>query len=1093
MAQENDVLFTKIVDNNGETLFKITAITQDPKGYMWFSGQNSNSLYRYDGYQMISFKHDTLNQNSLGGLDLETVYADAEGKIWVGFNDAGLDQFDPTTGIFKHYRHLPDDPASLSSKGVSVIMKDHQGRLWVGTYNGLNQLDEKTGKFIHYSFEPGNPRSLSNNIVRAIYEDRRGTIWIGTGFPFARDSDEGGLNRLEPDGTFTRFLHNPKDAQSLLNNKVSAIFEDSRGVFWVGTLNDGIHIMDREKGTFERYVIDPARPDHFSQAPIRTKPFDHVTSIVEDGTGSIWIITYASGINRLDPISQKITHYEGNNGFPDRSGWKAHTSRDGVLWLSTQENNLFRVDPLRKKMHKITTGSPVLRFLEDNKTLWIGTDEHGLQQYNGEKKLVRQFTPDASDPYSLFATTVSSLFQNQKDTLWLGTHNGVGIFNKRTQRFSKFPLGPKFTDKQNVQIWNILHDSHGRKWFATSEGIEIYNSRERSYKEYQPDSTDSGSISSNILLAPLEDREGVIWLGTANGVNRLNRQSDRFTHYLEGIVILVLYEDAHGTIWAGTLNNGVYRFDKNDDSFASFFDPENEINKAPIWGMIEDNGKNLWITTPSAIAKINPERSDTYIYGSKYGITPRSLMVGALYKNKKGQILIGHDAGFYSFFPQELAVRPQPLNITITDLYINNARVLPGKKSSLPMPIDEVSTLSLEHNENNIGFSYSTFDYRAPEIDKYFTMLEGYDDVWREAVGEKTSRYFSVPAGTYVFRIKVLNSDVMKAQKAITIQINPPWWKTSWAYSLYGLLFIAGIFTLDRTRKLRIIQKERQKSQLKELEQAKEIEKSYTELKATQAKLIQSAKMASLGELTVGIAHEIQNPLNFINNFSELNKELIEELKNEKTKERTDRDEKLEEELIRDISQNLEKINHHGKRADGIVKGMLQHSRNSSGINEPTDINVLCEECLRLSYHGLRVKDKTFNVTLKTSFDEGTGKLNVIPQDIGRVILNILNNAFYAVSAKASATVDGEYDPTVSISTKKSAGNVLILIKDNANGIPEEILNKIFQPFFTTKPTGQGTGLGLSISYDIVKAHEGELRVETSIGKGSEFIIELPG
>ncbi|HMG88844.1 MAG TPA: two-component regulator propeller domain-containing protein, partial [Chryseolinea sp.] len=1046
MAQENDVLFTKIVGNNGETLFKITAITQDTKGYMWFSGQNASSLFRYDGYQMISFKHDTLNQNSLGGLDLETVYADDDGKVWIGFNDAGMDQYDPATGIFKHYRQTEDDPGSLSSNGVTAIMKDHQGRLWVGTHKGLNQLDEKTGKFIHYSFQGGDPKSLSCDVVRTLYEDRQGTLWIGTGFPFSKDTDEGGLNRLERDGTFTRFLHDPKDVHSLLNNKVSAIFEDSRGVFWIGTSNDGIHIMDREKGTFERYVINPAAPDHLSQPPLNTKPFDHITSFAEDGNGAIWIITYASGINRYDPITKLVTHYEGSNGFPDRSGWRAYTSRDGVLWLSTQESNLFRVDPLRKSIRKITTGSPVLRFLEDKESLWIGTDEHGLLQFDSENKLIHQFTYNASDPSSLFATTVSTLFQNQEDTLWLGTHNGVGIYNKQTKRFSKFPLSSKFKDKRDVQIWNILQDSHASKWFATSEGMEIYNSRERSYKQYQPDSTDSGSISSNVLIAPLEDRSGVMWLGTANGINRLDRKSDRFSHYLEGIVILVLYEDTNGTLWAGTLNKGVYRFNKNENTFAPFFDPGNEINNAPIWGMIEDDAKNLWISTPSAIVKINPERTGTYTYGSKYGITPRSLAVGAIYKNRKGQILIGYDAGFYSFFPQELAFSPQPLNINVTDFFINNARVTPGNESSLVRPVDEVSTLSLEHDENNIGFSYSTFDYRAPEIDKYFTMLEGYDDVWREAVGEKTSRYFSVPVGTYVFRIKILNSDMLKAEKAITIQINPPWWNTSWAYSLYGLLFITGIFTLDRTRKHRIIQKERQKSQLKELEQAKEIEKAYTGLKATQAQLIQSAKMASLGELTVGIAHEIQNPLNFVNNFSELNKELIEELKIETTKERTDRDEKLEEGLISDIAQNLEKINHHGKRADAIVKGMLQHSRSSSGVNEPTDINALCDEHLRLSYHGLRAKDKTFNVTLKMSFDKGMGSINVIPQDIGRVILNILNNAFYAVSVKASATADGEFEPTVSVSTKKSPRGVLISIKDNGNGIPKEVLGKIFQP-----------------------------------------------
>jgi signal transduction histidine kinase len=258
-------------------------------------------------------------------------------------------------------------------------------------------------------------------------------------------------------------------------------------------------------------------------------------------------------------------------------------------------------------------------------------------------------------------------------------------------------------------------------------------------------------------------------------------------------------------------------------------------------------------------------------------------------------------------------------------------------------------------------------------------------------------------------------------------------------------------------------------------------------LKATQQQLIQSEKMASLGELTAGIAHEIQNPLNFVNNFSEVNEELVKELKSEAGKGN------LEEvkAIANDIAFNSEKINHHGNRADAIVKGMLQHSRTSSGQKEPTDINALADEYLRLAYHGLRAKDKSFNATMKTDFDETIGNINIIPQDIGRVVLNLINNAFYAVDEKKKQLGNG-YDPTVSVSTKKTNGKVEIKVKDNGNGIPQKVLDKIFQPFFTTKPTGQGTGLGLSLSYDIIKAHGGELKVETKEGEGAEFMILLP-
>ncbi|HNA92934.1 MAG TPA: ATP-binding protein, partial [Chitinophagaceae bacterium] len=256
--------------------------------------------------------------------------------------------------------------------------------------------------------------------------------------------------------------------------------------------------------------------------------------------------------------------------------------------------------------------------------------------------------------------------------------------------------------------------------------------------------------------------------------------------------------------------------------------------------------------------------------------------------------------------------------------------------------------------------------------------------------------------------------------------------------------------------------------------------------------LIQSEKMASLGELTAGIAHEIQNPLNFVNNFSEVSKELLDEMKDAMDKGETEE----AKEIMQDVINNLEKINHHGKRADGIVKGMLQHSRSSSGQKELTDINALCDEYLRLSYHGLRAKDKTFNAKFETDFDRSLPKINVVPQEIGRVILNLINNAFYAVNEKQKAESQMQkaehYEPTVTVSTKKDNDKVIISIKDNGTGIPSTIKDKIFQPFFTTKPTGSGTGLGLSLSYDIVtKGHGGELKVETTDGGGSEFVILL--
>ncbi len=297
-------------------------------------------------------------------------------------------------------------------------------------------------------------------------------------------------------------------------------------------------------------------------------------------------------------------------------------------------------------------------------------------------------------------------------------------------------------------------------------------------------------------------------------------------------------------------------------------------------------------------------------------------------------------------------------------------------------------------------------------------------------------------------------------------------------FSLLGGLLLFSIIAIIMYRSNRL--KVRANNLL--AEQKQELEKTLLELKSTQAQLIQSEKMASLGELTAGIAHEIQNPLNFVNNFSELEVEKV---------ELPSKDKKYLNEIISDLKVNQEKINHHGKRASSIVKGMLEHSRSSTGKKEPTDINALADEYLRLAYHGLRAKDKDFNAKMETHFDPNLPKIDIIPQDIGRVLLNLINNAFYAVKEKSKKGEAG-YHPTVSVTTQLTADNqLLIAIKDNGSGIPDAIKDKIFQPFFTTKPTGQGTGLGLSLSYDIVKAHGGELKMETKEGVGSAFLIIL--
>ncbi|CAN5439620.1 hypothetical protein BH10BAC2_BH10BAC2_39130 [soil metagenome] len=415
----------------------------------------------------------------------------------------------------------------------------------------------------------------------------------------------------------------------------------------------------------------------------------------------------------------------------------------------------------------------------------------------------------------------------------------------------------------------------------------------------------------------------------------------------------------------------------------------------------------------------------------------------------------------------------------------NNSQDLPSVYTAIAALYLKNSSIDSAIHYGKLSYTYAAQKHFNKEaMDACLLLSEAYEKInttealhfYKLAMSAKDDLYSAEKQRQivgYKFNEQLRQNEIKTTEEKYQNQIR--------MYILLGLLFFFLVFMIILYRNNR----QKKKANIILQEQKQKVENTLEQLKSTQSQLIQSEKMASLGELTAGIAHEIQNPLNFVNNFSEVNKEMIDELQIELKSGNVD--EAIN--ISNDIKDNEEKINHHGKRAEAIVKGMLQHSRKSTGQKESTDINALCDEYLRLSYHGLRAKDKDFNATMKTDFDESIGKINIIPQDIGRVLLNLYNNAFYAVNEKKKLQPDN-FEAIVAVSTKKIGDKIEIRVSDNGDGISQKIVDKIFQPFFTTKPTGQGTGLGLSLSYDIIKAHGGEIKVESR--EGTEFIIQLP-
>ena len=1125
----------------------ILRIYEDRKNDLWIG--TFKGLYHYKRAEDMVYRQDLYNKNeNIKNLAFSFFQDDVEGNIWAYFYDldkkiSSLGFLDVKNSHFTEYSNQEKGDHFVNSKSFKPPFADKLNKLWVPADNCLLEYMPAEKKFKPHYFDSAHKKIQWFYSEELWYKDsvKNADLWFAIKDKNAKNYQD--LGRYSTQTNKLKIFHNVILDTLEGDHFAGTYYTDTKKRTWFFT-RQGLCFFDAERDSFINYNIHKGLST--DDYPIKYYAF-------QDIKGNFWCMAN-KGISYFNPASGDFKRYiynenatEGllddyiinltldNHGLP----WIA-VSQSGLQWLNKDRSKftLYKNDP--SQLHHFP-GGEVNSFAEAaDSTFWIGST-HGLYHWQPaiDSFIFIRFDKNVNKDVSAWQVMV-----DKKGLVWFqgdGSHDsfqGVYCYDPVTQKSKNYRYNKKDSlSLSNEDIRSIVEDKSGTIWIGTfGSGVCSFDKTTQKFTRYpyrmgdniskpKRDSLDDDQVETMHL-----DDQGILWVGTNNGgLNKFDSEKRTFTSYLNDLpqffCVINITNDTHGNIWSGTYFSGLFSLNPKTNTLKKFSEKDGLLYDG-CWGLQEDDHNNLWIASKRGFSIMDLTTHKIRNITSANGLPVEPMGYG-FYKTSTGNFLYGCKDGFVSFNPDDFVPDTIAPVMHIETVAFNNPQSSSNDKKDSSIVRYGKDKISLHYNENRITFSYVGLQYYDAAEVKYAYKLDGYDKSWLQAGTQRTTTYTNLSPGTYTFHVKAANSDGVWTTKedAITVIISPPWWRTWWAYLIYAVAFLAALraYVVYRSRTLRRKNKlleervERRTHQLSEANeelkvsqeniaaQRDELATTVDVLKSTQAQLIQSEKMASLGELTAGIAHEIQNPLNFVNNFSELNKELLEELKEEADKGNLD-DVKT---IANDVIENEQKINHHGKRADAIVKGMLQHSRKNTGKKEPTDLNALCDEYMRLSYHGLRAKDKSFNADFKTDFDQTIGNINIVPQDIGRVLLNLFNNAFYAVNEKKKSPQPlkgSEYKPLVTVTTKKVTSHSLgaagspsgaeglqITVKDNGNGIPKNVIDKIFQPFFTTKPTGQGTGLGLSLSYDIItKEHKGTITVQSEENKGTQFIIAIP-
>jgi len=819
-SQHGNIRFELLSKENGLEDGTIYCINQDSKGFLWIGGESG--LFRYDGYNFKLFYHNT---DDLKSLSCNVVYAlceDSSGIMWVGTYGGGINKFNMKTETFTHYIHQPDDKTSLSDNEVICMIKDRYDDLWIGTQGGgLNNLKQSNRSdslltFIHYKHNNNNSSSIADDEINSIYEDKSGVIWVGT---------NNGLSRYVRNvDNFINYRHNPSDFNSLSNNEVYSILEDNEGSLWVGTKAGGLNKLvrnkyDKTRFTFIHYKYNPDDPTSISD--------NFIYKIFQDSKGLIWIGTL-KGINILNREKELFTVYKNDQNDPTTVSSDIircfFEDNSGIIWLGPQAGSgINKFDRLKEQFNpyhsyfqrpKTSSIKHVFQIYEDrSEILWIGSME-GLYRIDRKKNLYQNYSHNPNDPASLSSNWVISICEDQLGNLWVGTvGGGLNKFDKEKEIFIHYQHEPNNhrSISSNIILFTYV-DSKNTIWIGTYDGgLDNFVIERNEFIHYKHNPEDKTSISDSRIYSIFEDRTGNIWLGTGSGgLNKFDRENERFINFkhnpndstsIGSNYIYSIYEDSAGILWIGSNGGGLNRFDSEKGTFRSY-GTKDGIPSETVYEILEDNRGNFWISTKNGLCKFNPTLGVIINFDASDGLTDNEFNYPACCKTKSGKFIFGGHKGMTVIHPDSLIDNSHIAAVVITDFQLFNESVPIGfyekrERAILSKSISETIELELTYEEKVFSIEFAALDFHAPEKNKYAYIMEGFEENWNYTDADRRLvTYTNLDPGDYTFRVKASNNHGVWNEEGASIKIIilPPWWATTWAYLIYALLILGIIY-----------------------------------------------------------------------------------------------------------------------------------------------------------------------------------------------------------------------------------------------------------------------------------------------------------